>query len=174
MPEIIIDRCRGCEGPLQCLRCQAFRHSSANCHRSQRCVCCGKGHIAVDCPRPRTPAREYNSSPSTVISSPLCQTPTATSRPDRESGRSDATTALMTTAATMIVPGPREAHPLGKAKEKAKKSAIPTPVPPRRIRRSTDGYVHLSRPRTSDGSPGDMTRDITHSKSRDPRRRRRR
>ncbi|GBP95535.1 Nucleic-acid-binding protein from transposon X-element [Eumeta japonica] len=34
-------------------RCQTFGHSSVNCHRPQRCVRCGEGHIAADCTRPR-------------------------------------------------------------------------------------------------------------------------
>ncbi|GBP51812.1 Nucleic-acid-binding protein from transposon X-element [Eumeta japonica] len=53
MPGITIEGWRGREGLPQCHRCQAFRHSSVNCHRPQRCVCCGEGHIAADCTKPR-------------------------------------------------------------------------------------------------------------------------
>ncbi|GBP70190.1 Nucleic-acid-binding protein from transposon X-element [Eumeta japonica] len=53
MPGVTIEGWRGRAGPPQCHRCQAFGHSSANCHRPQRCVRCGEGHLAADCPRPR-------------------------------------------------------------------------------------------------------------------------
>ncbi|GBP94375.1 Nucleic-acid-binding protein from transposon X-element [Eumeta japonica] len=53
MPGITIEGWRGREGPPQCHRCQTFGHSSVNCHRPQRCVRRGEGHIAADCTRPR-------------------------------------------------------------------------------------------------------------------------
>ncbi|GBP64861.1 Nucleic-acid-binding protein from transposon X-element [Eumeta japonica] len=53
MPGITIEGWRGREGLPQCHRCQAFGHSSVNCHRPQRCVRCGEGHIAADCTKPR-------------------------------------------------------------------------------------------------------------------------
>ncbi|GBP34308.1 Nucleic-acid-binding protein from transposon X-element [Eumeta japonica] len=53
MPGITIEGWRGREGPPQCHRRQTFGHSSVNCHRPQRCVCCGEGHIAADCTRLR-------------------------------------------------------------------------------------------------------------------------
>ncbi|GBP72653.1 Nucleic-acid-binding protein from transposon X-element [Eumeta japonica] len=53
MPGVTIEGWRGRAGPPQCHRCQAFGHSSANCHRPQRCVRCGERHLAADCPRPR-------------------------------------------------------------------------------------------------------------------------
>ncbi|GBP37286.1 Nucleic-acid-binding protein from transposon X-element [Eumeta japonica] len=54
MPGVTIEGWRGRAGPPQCHRCQIFGHSSANCHRPQRCVRCGEGYLAADCPRPRT------------------------------------------------------------------------------------------------------------------------
>ncbi|XP_073962012.1 uncharacterized protein [Choristoneura fumiferana] len=48
-----VEAWKGKKGPAQCHRCQAFRHSSANCHRRLACVRCGDEHFARDCPRPR-------------------------------------------------------------------------------------------------------------------------
>lgn len=53
MPGVKIEAWRGKKGPAQCHKCQQFRHSSHNCHRPQKCVRCGEGHFARDCPRPR-------------------------------------------------------------------------------------------------------------------------
>lgn len=44
---------RGSGGVAQCHRCQAFGHSSHNCHRPPRCVRCAGEHIVADCPRAR-------------------------------------------------------------------------------------------------------------------------
>lgn len=52
MPGIKIEAWRAKKGPAQCHRCQAFRHSSHNCHRQQACVRCGGEHAARDCTRP--------------------------------------------------------------------------------------------------------------------------
>ncbi|XP_073966281.1 uncharacterized protein [Choristoneura fumiferana] len=53
MRGVKVEAWRGRPGPAQCHRCQAFRHSSVNCHHPQRCVRCGEGHAARDCQRPR-------------------------------------------------------------------------------------------------------------------------
>ncbi|KOB69996.1 Gag-like protein [Operophtera brumata] len=53
MPGVIIESWNSKKGPAQCHRCQAFRHSSHNCHRPIACVRCGGHHYAADCPRPR-------------------------------------------------------------------------------------------------------------------------
>ncbi|CAH2100757.1 unnamed protein product [Euphydryas editha] len=53
MPGLIVEAWRGNKAPPQCHRCQAFGHSSANCHRQQKCVRCAGEHLARDCPRPR-------------------------------------------------------------------------------------------------------------------------
>ncbi|XP_050362050.1 uncharacterized protein LOC126781214 [Nymphalis io] len=52
MPGLLIEAWRGAKSPPQCHRCQAFGHSSANCHRQQKCVRCAGEHLARDCPRP--------------------------------------------------------------------------------------------------------------------------
>ncbi|XP_050359290.1 uncharacterized protein LOC126779415 [Nymphalis io] len=52
MPGLLIEAWRGATSPPQCHRCQAFGHSSANCHRQQKCVHCAGEHLARDCPRP--------------------------------------------------------------------------------------------------------------------------
>ncbi|KOB69779.1 Gag-like protein [Operophtera brumata] len=55
MPGVMIEHWKGAaDRAAQCHRCQAFGHSSANCHRPQRCVRCGGQHFAADCPRPLT------------------------------------------------------------------------------------------------------------------------
>lgn len=38
--------------PAQCYNCQRFGHASARCGYSPRCVKCGQGHTAKNCPRP--------------------------------------------------------------------------------------------------------------------------
>ncbi|CAH2094955.1 unnamed protein product, partial [Euphydryas editha] len=53
MPGLILEAWRGRTGPSQCHRCQAFGHSSANCHRPQKCVRCAGEHNAGDCTRRR-------------------------------------------------------------------------------------------------------------------------
>ncbi|CAH2107572.1 unnamed protein product [Euphydryas editha] len=53
MPGLIVEAWRGNKAPSQCHRCQAFGHSSANCHRQQKCVRCFGEHLARDCHRPR-------------------------------------------------------------------------------------------------------------------------
>lgn len=53
MPDIIVEAWRGGSKPPQCHRCQAFGHSSTNCHRPQRCVRCAGDHLVRDCPRSR-------------------------------------------------------------------------------------------------------------------------
>ncbi|KOB68159.1 Gag-like protein [Operophtera brumata] len=53
MPGVIVEAWEGKKGPSQCHRCQAFRHSSHNCHRPLACVRCGGPHFAGVCPRPR-------------------------------------------------------------------------------------------------------------------------
>lgn len=53
MPGVKIEAWKGKKGPAQCHRCQAFRHSSHNCHRPLACVRCGGSHYAGDCPVPR-------------------------------------------------------------------------------------------------------------------------
>lgn len=53
MPGVRIEHWKGAADRVaQCHRCQAFGHSSANCHRPQQCVRCGGQHFAADCPRP--------------------------------------------------------------------------------------------------------------------------
>ncbi|KAL0901052.1 hypothetical protein ABMA27_006377 [Loxostege sticticalis] len=53
MPGVKVVAWRGRQGPSQCHRCQAFGHSSANCHRVPKCVRCSGEHVVADCPRPR-------------------------------------------------------------------------------------------------------------------------
>lgn len=53
MPGVTVEAGKGKTGPAQCHRCQAFRHSSHNCHRPLVCVRCGGPHFAGECPRPR-------------------------------------------------------------------------------------------------------------------------
>lgn len=53
MSGIKIEAWRGKQGPAQCHRCQAFRHSSQCCFRPIACVRCGGPHAAKECTRPR-------------------------------------------------------------------------------------------------------------------------
>lgn len=54
MPGVRFEGWRGLGGVAQCHRCQAFGHSSHNCHRPPKCVRCAGEHIVADCPRPRS------------------------------------------------------------------------------------------------------------------------
>jgi len=36
---------------LQCFQCQRLGHSKQTCFNDPRCVKCGKGHLAIDCPK---------------------------------------------------------------------------------------------------------------------------
>jgi len=48
---------------LQCYRCQAFGHTSANCFKKPRCVKCAQSHITSECAKtPDTPAKCCNCS----------------------------------------------------------------------------------------------------------------
>ncbi|RVE51172.1 hypothetical protein evm_004137 [Chilo suppressalis] len=51
MPGVTIEAWKPRAGPAQCHRCQAFGHSSLNCHRPKKCVRCAGDHSAADCPR---------------------------------------------------------------------------------------------------------------------------
>jgi hypothetical protein len=53
IPGIVIEEWRPRRSPAQCHRCQAFAHSSVNCHRPQKCVRCAGDHHATDCLRDR-------------------------------------------------------------------------------------------------------------------------
>jgi len=39
--------------PLQCKRCQRFRHTQQNCVYAPRCVACGGSHLSGGCSTPR-------------------------------------------------------------------------------------------------------------------------
>ena len=41
------------KGPMQCKRCQRFRHTQRNCGYAPRCVACGGSHLSVGCSTPR-------------------------------------------------------------------------------------------------------------------------
>jgi hypothetical protein len=41
------------KGPLQCKRCQRFRHTQRNCGYAPRCVACGGSHLSGGCSTPR-------------------------------------------------------------------------------------------------------------------------
>jgi len=48
---------------LQCYRCQAFGHTSANCFKTPRCVKCAQSHLTSECAKtPDTPAKCCNCS----------------------------------------------------------------------------------------------------------------
>jgi len=48
---------------LQCYRCQAFGHTSANCFKNPRCVKCAQSHLTSTCTKtPDTPAKCCNCS----------------------------------------------------------------------------------------------------------------
>jgi len=48
---------------LQCYRCQAFGHTSANCFKKPRCVKCAQPHLTSECAKsPDTPAKCCNCS----------------------------------------------------------------------------------------------------------------
>ena len=41
------------KGPLQCKRCEQFRHTQRNCGYAPRCVACGGSHLSGGCSTPR-------------------------------------------------------------------------------------------------------------------------
>ncbi|GBP52034.1 Nucleic-acid-binding protein from transposon X-element [Eumeta japonica] len=162
-------------GSPQCHRCQAFGHSSANCHSPQRCIRCGEGHIAADYPRPRdqgpTCANCKNQHPASDRRCPVFRRearqrgniiplpPPSTQfnppeyrqqhqgRIGRTGGCSDVTAALTTTSAPSksIAVSRGGAYYGEKMKKKAEEKAEPFPE-------SSTISSHL---RNSDGVPSD-------------------
>lgn len=49
-----IERKNRTREPVQCYRCQGFRHSKNSCMRPPRCMKCAGGHLSSCCTKPRT------------------------------------------------------------------------------------------------------------------------
>jgi len=58
---------------LQCYRCQAFGHTSANCYKNPRCVKCAQSHLTSECKKsPETLAKCCNCSGEHLASFSQC------------------------------------------------------------------------------------------------------
>ena len=47
------------ELPLQCYRCQGFRHNARNCQGKEKCVVCAGQHRLSECPKDKVQCAGY-------------------------------------------------------------------------------------------------------------------